>query len=106
MKVFSAHVGHCREFMKYYFKALLCDEPVLDRGQGVVDLDEVLLTVVLQVQSVEVQSDPVTWLCSESPLQEHARSVRLVGKTGRLHLPSVSDWEVKGLHWKHRRDHM
>ena len=65
--------------------------------QRVVDLDEVLLTVVLQDQSVEVQPDPVARVGPEPPLQVHVRWVGGVWEPWRPEDARLADMEVEGL---------
>lgn len=65
------------------------------RGQGVVDFDEVLLTVLLQDQSVEVQPDSVARVGPQPPLQVDVWWVRRVWKPRRLDHPLFPDVDVK-----------
>lgn len=65
------------------------------RGQGVVDFDEVLLTVLFQDQSVEVQPDSVARVGPQPPLQVDVWWVRRVWKPRRLDHPLFPDVDVK-----------
>lgn len=79
----------------------LCQSTVLNRSQGVIDFDEVFLTVVLQDQGVEVQLDPVARVSPKPPLQVYVRWVGGVWKPWRLDDSSCFDMDVEGLlHWK------
>lgn len=75
----------------------LCQDALLDRSQGVVDFDEVLLTVVLQDQSVEVQADSVAGVGPQPPLQVDVGRVRRVRKPRRLDESWFTDVDVEGL---------
>lgn len=67
------------------------------RSQGVVDFDEVLLTVVLQDQSVEVEPDSVSRVGTQTPLQVALWRIRSVWKPWRLDHSCLSDVDVEGL---------
>lgn len=79
----------------------LCQDLLLYRDQGIVDFDEVLLTVLLQDQSVEVQADSVRRVGPQPPLQVDVWWIREVRKPRRLDDPVFPDVDVKRLpHWK------
>lgn len=67
------------------------------RSQGVVDFDEVVLTVLLQDQGVEVQPDLVARVGSQSPLQVDVWWVRRVWEPRRLDDALLLDVDVKRL---------
>lgn len=67
------------------------------RSQGVVDLDEVVLTVVLQDQSVEVEPDSVSGVGAQTPLQVALWRIRSVWKPRRLDQSRLADVDVEGL---------
>lgn len=67
------------------------------RSQGVVDSDEVVLTVLLQDQGVEVQPDLVARVGSQSPLQVDVWWVRRVWEPRRLDDALLLDVDVKRL---------
>lgn len=75
----------------------LCQSAVLDRGQRVVDFDEVLLTVVFQDQGVEVQPHSVAGVGPKPPLQVDVWWVRRVWKPRRLDRSCLADVDVEGL---------
>lgn len=84
----------------------LCQDPLPQRGQRVVDLDKVLLAVVLQDEGVEVQADPVARLRPQPPLQVHVGGVRGVWEAWRLDLPPPAHVHVEGLpHWREKEGH-
>lgn len=78
-----------------HVRVSLCQDSVFYRRQGVVDFDEVLLTVLLQDQSVEVQLDPVAWVGPQPPLKVDIWWVRRVGKPRRLDHPLFTDMDVE-----------
>lgn len=66
-------------------------------SQGVVDFDEVLLTVVLQDQSVEVQLYSVARVGPQPPLQVDVGRIRKVWKPRRLDDSRSTDVDVERL---------
>lgn len=66
-------------------------------SQGVVDFDEVPLTVILQDQGVEVQPDSVAGVGPQPPLKEDVGRVRGVRKPRRLDDARFTDVNVERL---------
>lgn len=88
-----------RRVRNWFF--LLSEDPVLYGGQRVVDFNEVLLALVLQDQSVEVQADPLTWVSPQPPLQADVWWVGGVRKARRLDMSRLPHVDIEGLpHWK------
>lgn len=76
-------------------RASLCQDPVLYGSQRVVDSDEVLLTVLIQNQSVEVQLDPVARVSPQPPLQIHVGWIGRIRKPWRPDLPLFPHVDIK-----------
>lgn len=81
--------------------ASLCQDSVLDGSQRVVDPDEVLLTVFIQDECVEVQLDSVARVSPQLPLQIHVGWIGGIWEAWRPDLPLFSHVDIKGfLHCK------
>ena len=70
-------------------KNSLLHDAALDGHQGVVDLDEIILAILLQVHRVEVQLDDIVGVRPQLPLEEGVGGVGPVGEARRLNLPDV-----------------
>ena len=67
----------------------LLQDAALDGHQGVVDFDEIVLAVLLQMQSVKLQLDDVVGVRSELPLDVGVGGVGTVGEARGLDLSHV-----------------
>lgn len=67
----------------------LVHNEAFDGRQRVVDPDEVLLAVLFQIHRVEVEFDDVAGVGPQTPLQEGAGGIGLVGEARRLNPSDV-----------------
>lgn len=68
---------------------VLVHNEAFDGRQRVVDSDKVHLAVLFQIHRIEAKFDDVAGICPQTPLQEGAGGIGLVGEAGRLNLSDV-----------------
>lgn len=104
MRSSHKHAGSCGLMDDNKLRLLLCQRALFYRSQGVVDFDEVLLTVILQDQSVEVKPDSVARVGPQPPLQVAVWRIRSVWKPWRLDHSCFTGVDAEGFpNWKHNR---
>lgn len=59
---------------------------VLNRHQGVVDFDKVILAILFQIQCVKLKLDDIVGVCPQLPLDEGVGGIRTVREARGLDL--------------------